>query len=75
MGALAFQGLFLQDPLKSYVAEAEKEVDDNQPFYTRINRKEDGSLDIQGPVTLGKVLETPAWSFAKKMIAKEFVEF
>ena len=74
LGAIAFQELFFPDPRINYVEQLQDKVTDSFPLYTRINRKEDGDLEVLGPVELGKVLDHPQWTFAKKLVNNEVFE-
>ncbi len=73
MGCLNYKELTLRHPPVNYVKEGAADLSDNTPVYSRISKGSNG-VEISAFANHASVLDLPAWSFAKKLINKEYFE-
>ena len=72
-GCLPYRGLFLKNPPVNYSKEASAKLSDETPLYAEITNK-DGQIKLTPFLTHGQATSSPAFSFAEKLIKKEFFE-
>jgi hypothetical protein len=73
VGCLNFKELFLRHPPTSYVEAASAALNDDTPVYSQIVKGANG-VELGASANHGNVLDAPSWSFAKKIINREYFE-
>ena len=74
MGCLNYKHLFLPNPEVSYVDASAAATSDELPLYSKMVKSASGAWEAKAPLPHAKVLDDGAWTFAKKIISKEYFE-
>ena len=73
IGCLNYKGLFLPHPTEDMLSQAAASNTDNDPIYQQIKKGGKG-IEVGEALTATKVLDLPAWGFAKKVIDQQYFE-
>lgn len=73
VGCLNFKELFLRHPTTNYVHAVSANTSDETPVYSQILKGANG-VELSAFVAHGHVLETANWSFANKIVNKQYFE-
>ena len=73
MGALNYKNLFLHNPHVSAVPALTASLSDDLPLYSTIKKSSKG-IEVSPVLPQSKVLDQKAWSFASKILNKQYFE-